>query len=177
MRKPVQQFGSSPLGTFVGILAAVLVFAGIVQVIITVAEIADPFDSFWFQFVVFAAGVGASSVIAGRSAEEHARTLVKRDARKAVRRMVRLAGTLELARDQLITRSEEVQQLEGEVTAEKVSLILDYFANAANLHAMMALDSIADWQDLEPEMLADIVDRIEDQAQDSSSGNEWKVIE
>lgn len=156
IRKVAERLAGPALGPALLMLTISLGVASILSVVVAVTPLDDPTDSPWFQIFVFSAGVLASSFVATVSAEEQAGKIVERDARKSLRRILRLQAYLVGLKRQLRDRGAEAQLVPEAVTADAVQQMLYAFSEIVGVYADMARDSIFDWDDIAPEIRGEL---------------------
>lgn len=134
-----------------GLLAAVIY--------LTSREDVTNLDNGLLEFIFFFAGVVLSYVFGRQSIAAEAAASVRRDGRKAVRRIVNLARGLQ---DVATTLSETALHLEGEETADgkivaaDVQYTLKMLRSHVDVQLRTVADAIEDWRDIVPEEVEEL---------------------
>jgi hypothetical protein len=147
-----------------GLLVGAIVVASAGGLALTVLvngrKTVDPLASGLLQFFFVVVGVAASFAFGRISSELAAAELVKRDARKAVRRIVGLARTTQLMSSVINDRREFLERQAGS-GAESIDVNEELRTLAVLDHVILtqlaqAQDSIEDWRDVVPDEVAEV---------------------
>lgn len=145
---------ASPHRQWVITLFAATALASIAAGIIATTGL-DPVNSFFFQILLFFISLMAAEASTRRSARDNAQDLIRADAVKALRRITTTYALLEQLRREISVSHTGLIERSDNANAVLAAEIYGHI-RLIDVQLRMAADSLDDWKDIAPDVVAEI---------------------